>query len=268
MNFKECYALEKVHGTSAHISWKSEQDKVLFMSGGMEHDTFVKLFDEGSLKEKFKEMFDCDVTVFGEAYGGKVQKMSKTYGIDPQFIVFDVKVGETWVNVPNAEDIAKKLGLEFVPYDKTSTELEALNALRDKDSEVGVRRGCPGQMREGVVLRPLEELKRSNGKRIITKHKRDEFMETKTPREVDPKKLEVLKEANAVAEEWVVPMRLEHVLDKLDVPMEMESTRHVIKAMVEDVLRESEGEVEWSNDVAKAVGRQAAKLFKERVTKI
>jgi hypothetical protein len=268
LNFKEVYALEKVHGTSAHISWKPEQDKVIFFSGGAEHSNFIKLFDEEALKEKFKKLFNVDTTVFGEAYGGKCQGMSHTYGKELDFIVFDVKVGDTWLNVLNAEDVANKLNLMFVPYERITTDLEAIDRERDRDSLVGAMKGNRGKMREGVVLRPLEEYKKSNGSRVIVKHKRNEFMETKTKREVDPAKLKVLEEAKEVADEWVTPMRLEHVLDKLDKPLEMESTRFVIPAMIEDVKREGEGEIVWSKEVEKAIGKEAARLYKQKVTKI
>ncbi len=41
--FRECYALEKVHGTSAHIGWN---DGLLnYFSGGESHERFKSLFD-------------------------------------------------------------------------------------------------------------------------------------------------------------------------------------------------------------------------------
>jgi hypothetical protein len=115
--FKECYALEKIDGTSAHISWK--EGKLSFFSGGSKHENFIKLFHENLLIASFQELFgEQEVVVFGEAYGGKLQGMSGTYGEELKFIVFDVKVGFCWLDVPKAENIAQKLGLEFVHYNK------------------------------------------------------------------------------------------------------------------------------------------------------
>jgi hypothetical protein len=265
--FKECYAMEKIHGTSAHISWKD--GKVSFFSGGEKHENFVKLFNEEELTEKFTELFDCDVIVFGEAYGGKQQGMSHTYGKELKFIAFDVKVGDYWLDVPNAEDVSKKLDLEFVSYEKIPTELKYIDAERDKMSSQAIRNGVGyDKMREGVVLRPLVELKRNDGKRIMSKHKRDEFMETKTKREVDPEKLKVLQEANAIAEEWVTPMRLTHVLDKLGNPDDISETGTVIKAMIEDVFREAEGEIVESAAAKQAIGKKCAKLYKAKINKL
>ncbi len=265
--FKECYTLEKIHGTSAHISWKDK--KVLLSPGGESSVRFTKLFDVKKLETKFKELFDCDVVIYGEAYGGKCQGMSKTYGKDLKFIVFDVKVEDCWLDVTNGEDVATKLGLEFVGYHKVFTDLNLIDAERDMPSFQAVRNGCGNdKLREGIVLRPLMELKKNNGDRIIVKHKRDEFLETKTKREVNPEQLKILEEANAIAEEWVTPMRLTHVLDKLKNPKEIEKTGMVIKAMTEDVFREADKEIVKSNEAKKAIGKLTAKLYKNKISKI
>ena len=50
--FKEVYALEKVHGTSAHISYR--QNQLFFSPGGEKLVNFTKLFDQDELFEKFK----------------------------------------------------------------------------------------------------------------------------------------------------------------------------------------------------------------------
>lgn len=266
--FKECYALEKIHGSSAHLQWKD--DKIIFFSGGEKHETFKKIFDEEFLTNKFKELFEgINTTIFGEVYGGKCQGMSETYGKEMKFIVFDVKVGNNWLDVPNAEDVAKKLNLEFVDYVKVATDLELLNAERDKDSTQAIRNGCgEGKLREGVVLRPLIEVTKNNGDRIIVKHKRDEFLETKTKREVNPEQLKILEDAKAIAEEWVTPMRLNHVLDKLGNPTEIEKTGKVIKAMIEDVTREAKGEIKESKQTMQFIGKKTAELYKGRISKI
>lgn len=268
--FKECYALEKIHGTSAHILWQDE--RITFFSGGVSHHMFIKLFDEQKLKALFTEYFgNKRVCVYGEAYGSSCQGMSATYGKELRFVAFDVQIEESWLDVPNASQVATRLGLEFVHYVKVPTELDALNAERDADSVQAVRNGMgPGKMREGVVLRPLMELTKNNGDRVICKHKRAEFSETKSKRVVDdPAKLQVLEEANAVAEEWVTPQRLQHVVDKIPgITNDMVHTPVIIKAMIEDVRREAAGEIVESKEVFAAIGRKTAKLWKEKVTNI
>jgi hypothetical protein len=265
--FKEAYALEKIHGTSAHISWNPLTHVIHYFAGGESHEKFIALFDDNLLKQKFNEMFpDMGVVVFGEAYGGKQQGMSHTYGKELKFIGFDVKVGENWLNVPNANDVCNKLGLEFVYFVQIDVTLPNLMAERDKPSVQAVRNGCgDDKKREGIVLRPLVEMRLNNGERVICKYKPDEFNETKTKREVNPETLKILADAKEIAEEWVTNMRLEHVLQKFPADVNMESMGDVIKAMVEDVNREASGEIVGSKEANKAIGAKTVQLFKQKL---
>ncbi len=261
--FKECYALEKIHGTSAHISWQG--GVVTFFAGGVDHVAFVNLFDGFSLPAKFQEIFigQPRVTVYGESYGGKCQGMKETYGPALRFVAFEVKVDESWLNVPSAEEVARRLGFDFVHYDKVNTDINVLNAVRDYPSVQTRKNGIlEDKPREGIVLRPLIELVKNNGERIISKHKGEAFQETKTKRELDPERVVVLAESKEIADEWVTPMRLNHVLQgfqKIDITI----TGDVIKAMMEDVTREAKGEIVESKDTMRAIGKMTAILFKQ-----
>ena len=277
--FKVSYALEKIHGTSAHIYFNppvtpTSTGQLTFFAGGESHNNFLSLFNEGELLKAFNDLgVPCDksVTVYGEAYGGSQQGMSHTYGPNLKFIVFDVQIGDCWLNVPDAEQVAKKLGLEFVHYTKISTDLKSLDTERDACSVQAVRNGVntpeefmsgKGKKREGVVLRPLIELTMNNGERVICKHKGDEFKETATPRPVvDPAKAKLMEDAIAIANEWVTATRLQHVLDKLPGHC-MEKMRDIIAAMQEDVLREAKGEIVESEAVKKAIGKKAVEMYK------
>lgn len=266
--FREVFALEKIHGTSAHVLWKNGE--LHFFSGGEKHENFLKVFDQVALKEKFEKIGHPEVVVFGEAYGGKQQGQSWRYGKDLKFVAFDVKVGDHWLSVTNASGLVGALGLEFVHFARVSTDVDALNAERDAPSEQAKRNGVEGDKpREGVVLRPIVEVKLNDGSRIIAKHKRDEERETKTPRKIDdPEKLAVLEKADAIANEWVTPTRLEHVLDKLgaDFPegYDVSYTPEVIKRMIEDVTREAAGEIVDSKEARKAIGKLTAQMFQKR----
>lgn len=250
--FKECYALEKIHGSSAHISWNGD---IKFFAGGTSHSEFIKIFDAEKLLEKFYGMEK--ITVFGEAYGGKCQGMGKTYGEKLKFVVFDVCINDLWLSVPQADDFAKDLGLEFVEYERIMTSLEEIDRCRDKCSAQAMRNGCGKKDREGVVLRPIMELRKNNGERIICKHKRDTYRETKTERKVSPEKLKVLNDAKEIAEEWVTTHRIQHVLSKIS-DVRMENMKNIICAMCEDIKREGEGEIVWSKQVEKAIGKATA----------
>ncbi len=261
--FRECYALEKIHGTSAHVAWRD--GKVWFSGGAASEQSFKGMFDEPAVVAAFMALGHPKVVVHGEAYGGSLLKQGGRYGKSQKFVAFDVKIEDTWLDVPNALDVVTKLGLEFVAFNKVSTDLPSLDAERDMASTQACRNGVPTpQIREGVVLRPLKEMTLSNGDRVICKHKRAEFMETATEHPVvDPSKQVVLDNAQAIASEWVTPNRLEHVLSKLPQGIGMDKTVVVINAMVEDVTREAAGEVVDSKEARTAIGKLTAVLFKK-----
>lgn len=287
-----------VHNTSAHITFRHKPNaepavEVIYFSGGTKHETFKGLFNESDLINRFAAMtlpIDKELTVYGESYGGREQGMSHTYGTTAKFIAFDVRINDSWLNVPKAEKVVIDLGLEFVHYVKVPTELTTLDAWRDAPSVQAIRNGISQLLptdtlvdsnqtvvisdtlggvvvnprkREGVVLRPLVELTKNNDNRLIVKHKGDDFKETKTAREVvDPAKQKVLSDAQEVADEWVTFTRLQHVLDKLPGHC-MEKMRDIIAAMTEDVLREGVGEIVDSPAVKKAISTKTAILYKD-----
>jgi len=288
--FRECYAMEKIHGTSCNISYDPQTQELRFFSGGESHEKFLKLFNQEELKQKFVNLqlpLDRKIVVYGEGAGGKQQGMSHTYGPNLFFIVFDVQVGDLWLDVPKAEKVATDLGLEFVHYVKVPTDLAVLDAWRDAPSVQAIRNGITSvvghnvlevadgvvdhpllgrllnpKKREGIVLRPLVELRKNNGERLICKHKGDDFKETASPRPVvDPSKMKVLEDAQAVADEWVTHTRLLHVLDKLPGHC-MEKMKDIIAAMIEDVNREGAGEFTPSPHVSKAIGKKTAVDYK------
>jgi hypothetical protein len=79
---------------------------------------------------------------------------------------------------------------------------------------------------------------------------------------VDPAKMKVLSEAQAIANEWVTSERLKHVLDSLGNPTGMEAMPEIIKAMLEDITREGKGEIIESKDARKVIGSKTVMMFK------
>lgn len=276
LEFRRCFALEKVHGTSSHISWRApvintdpehpiqESGKLGFFAGGAEYESFIVLFDHEKLTAAFQSLGQAEVTVYGEAYGGKEQGMSKTYGPALRFIAFEVKIGESWLAVPQAAEVIASLGLEFVHWEEVSTDIDVLDALRQAPSVQAVRNGVtsPEKCREGIVLRPPFECTANNGDRIMAKFKADWASETKTPRKPHDVTAEQT-DANKLADEWVTPMRCQHILSGFG-EVELKRVPEFIKLMWDDILRESAGEVEDTPANRKAVCRAAAVLYKER----
>jgi Rnl2 family RNA ligase len=267
--FKECYAMEKIHGTSAHISFtvdeKTLKTNVIFFSGGEKFENFVKLFDKEDLWKRYICGFGKNVTIYGEAYGGKQQKMSDTYGKELKFVAFEVKIEDNFLAVPEAEQIVKYFGLEFVHYELVPTDIEILDRLAEAPSVQAKRNGIlEDKIREGIVLRPLIELRKNNGERIIAKHKNAKFQERQHQPKLDQTEFEVLTETNKIVDEWVTEMRLSHILGKLQT-YSIKDTGDICRLMTEDIRKEANGEMIENADLRRAVGKKTAEMFKRRL---
>jgi hypothetical protein len=264
--YKKVYCLEKIHGTSANISY-SPGAGISFFAGGAKHEEFIKLFDADKLTPllaKYCPAPECWVVIYGEAYGGKMQAMSKTYGGQLRFVVFDVRMGPTWLDVPDAENVARDLGLEFVSYELVECTVANLNAQRDLPSVQAVRNGIlEPREREGIVIRPIREMELSkHGERVIAKHKSETFCETAHHREVGATQSQAKLDGIKAADEWVTPNRLASILGKKQ-NVGLEHTKEIIADMIEDITREGKGEVEMTPATRKAIGNRTAKLFKQ-----
>lgn len=214
-----------------------------------------------------------------------MQGMSATYGKQLKFIAFDVQIGETWLNVPDAEKIVVGLGLEFVHYTKVglikgevpttgdtvviSTDLTGVDRERDAFSVQAKRNGIlEDKLREGVVLRPLVEMTLNNGNRVIVKHKGAAFSETRTPKvvELDAEKIKVLEDAKAIADEWMTQNRIGNAVSHFTPEeLSMSNFSNLLKYVVDDVLREGEGLIMVTPEVRKAISKKAAELWKSRL---
>lgn len=279
---KMVYCLEKIDGTSSNIKFSDGQ--IHFFHGGGCREEFLKLFDEETLKIHYRHLSIDKIIFFGEHYGGKIQKMRHAYGDAHSFTVFDVFIGSAksvdgkeregrFLDVPDAKRITEQFGLEFVPYELVECNVENLNACRDKFSAIAALRGMGNEhIMEGVVIRPFNETPDRFGNRLIVKHKRAEFSETSTPREISPEKIKAIEDARAIAEEWVTENRLDHVLDHLSAEgkdiTDIKNMKMIINAMMEDVYREAKGEIVESKATENQISKLTALMFKKRLQSV
>ena len=165
---------EKVDGTNIRVMFDGE--KVTFGGRTDRADipaTLVAKLNERFLSqiELFRIEFGDGVCLYGEGYGAKIQKGGGNYRPDQDFVLFDVKVGEWWLQRKDVESIADAFGLDVVPIIATGD----LN-----DMVICAQMGFPSTWgdfpAEGIVARPEVELKARNGKRIITKIKTKDFL--------------------------------------------------------------------------------------------
>ena len=121
-------------------------------------------------KDKLLEAFPDGGCLYGEGYGAKIQKAGANYRADQDFVLFDVNVGEWWLERANVEGVAAKFGLDVVPVIGTGTLGEMVEFAKASFPS------CWADfVAEGIVARPSCELKTRSGERIITKIKYRDF---------------------------------------------------------------------------------------------
>ncbi len=165
---------EKVDGMNIRVMWK--EGKVSFAGktdAAMLPPKLMVQLQELFPPEKLAVQFvDYDACLYGEGYGAGIQKGGGLYRDIPGFVLFDVKIDEWWLEREAVWDIAAKLEVPKVPNVFEGTLLEAAEWVRK-----GFVSWIAEQERlaEGLVLRPLVELKNRRGERVITKIKLKDF---------------------------------------------------------------------------------------------
>lgn len=170
------YFTEKIDGTNIRIHWDGRKvefagrtDRAQIPKPLMEYLT--NTFDSIEAEEMFEQKFgENDVILFGEGYGPGIQK-GGAYRDDVSFILFDVQIGDTWLKRDSVEDIATAFGIDIVPIVFVGDIKEAVDFVKTKPkSTIGTAN------MEGVVGRPVIEMKDRLGKRVIVKIKVCDFV--------------------------------------------------------------------------------------------
>lgn len=166
---------EKVDGTNIRVHWDGH--KVEF--GGRTDKAQIP----GPLLNKLNEMFvtteaeelfeqtwgDKDVILFGEGYGPKIQNGGE-YRSDVSFILFDVLVGDNYQEREWVEKTAQMFNIDVVPIVLTGTIQDGIDyVMKHPRSTMGTA------MMEGVVGRPMIELRDRRRERVIIKIKWEDF---------------------------------------------------------------------------------------------
>ena len=166
---------EKIDGTNIRVHWDGHKvefggrtDKAQIPSTLVAYlmDTFGGNDSEELFEQKFGEN---EVILFGEGYGNGIQK-GGLYRDDVSFILFDVMIGGVYLERENVEEIATSFGVDVVPIIGVGTIDEAVKIVTSKPkSTIG---SAP---MEGIVARPVVEIKDRTGNRVITKIKCCDF---------------------------------------------------------------------------------------------
>lgn len=172
---------EKIDGTNIRVMLSEEG--ITF--GGKTDNAQIPAFLVTKLNELFlpiprkkllRDVFDYeweDICLYGEGFGNRIQgKIGLDYlgenNVD--FCLFDVRVGDWWLQRKDVYDIGKKLSLKTPNVVGTGTFDEAITLVK-----LGFKSSFGTAKAEGLVLRPTTELKARKGWRIITKVKCRDF---------------------------------------------------------------------------------------------
>ena len=166
---------EKIDGTNIRIVWDGHKvsyygrtDKAQIPSQLM--NRLIELFGGDVNEEIFEQKFgEKNVMLIGEGYGAKIQNGS-SYREDNDFILFDVLINDNYLSRENVKSIANYFNIDVVPTIMVGKLEDGINWVKTKPkSKIGTANS------EGLVARPLVELKDRTGNRIILKIKVRDF---------------------------------------------------------------------------------------------
>ena len=166
---------EKIDGTNIRVVWDGHKisyygrtDKAQIPSQLM--NRLIELFGGDVNEEMFEQKFgEKNVMLIGEGYGAKIQNGS-SYREDNDFILFDVLINDNYLSRENVKNIANYFNIDVVPTIMVGKLEDGINWVKTKPkSKIGTANS------EGLVARPLVELKDRTGNRVIVKIKVRDF---------------------------------------------------------------------------------------------
>lgn len=174
----EWICTEKIDGTNIGVVWDGH--KVSYIGRTERSDIPKKLiasldaqFQGNEVETIFEQLFgEKQAILFGEGFGGRIQKGSHC-SEDEDFILFDVYFPESDVYAKRefVSGVAYALNIKIVPIVFRGGLMGAVNYVVQKPLSA-----FSDKVMEGVVARPLVELKDNQGKRIIVKIKVQDYV--------------------------------------------------------------------------------------------
>lgn len=171
---------EKVDGTNISIEWNGTR---ITFHGRTENaqlpanlvNYLTETFGGPINEELFEQTFgEQQVILFGEGYGGNIQKVGKLYNDNVGFILFDIYLPEQnlWLARFAVESIAQIFNIKVVPIVGIGSLDKAVEYVKTKPRSVVAEHDAP---MEGVVCRPRIDLLDRRGRRMIVKVKVKDF---------------------------------------------------------------------------------------------
>lgn len=170
---------EKIDGTNIRVMWDGQNVRF----GGRTNLAQIHTFLLDFLLNHFTPelMLTCfgelgGITLYGEGYGNRINKVGSKYLNDrAEFILFDIAGGDVFFERSKVEEYGKALDLPVTPIVDSGSLDKAVEMCRNGfPSIVG-----DNLVAEGLVMRPIVELRDRMGDRIITKVKCRDFEDAK-----------------------------------------------------------------------------------------
>lgn len=166
---------EKVDGTNIRIHWDGESVKF----GGRTDKAQIPASLYEVLTSKFTPALMMKVfgdkggvTLYGEGYGNKIQKVGNLYIPDSvDFILFDIMANGIWFDQIKTLEMSHALEVDHVPLMGSGSIIEAID-IAQKGFKSLINCNAPA---EGLIIKPKFGLRDRLGKRIITKIKTCDF---------------------------------------------------------------------------------------------
>jgi hypothetical protein len=193
---------EKVDGTNIRVHFHRFDGSFVVDFGGRSDNAVIPkpllwalegMFGDATAAARIEPWMEENeltcVTLYGEGYGPKIQS-GGNYRSNVSFVLFDVKIGDFWLDRENVNDVAEKLGIDSVPVLGRGTIYDAIdivtiglgpdaNGRTTSFGSASVKHGLASRWgdfeAEGIVARPVVPLFNRKGERVITKVKTVDF---------------------------------------------------------------------------------------------
>lgn len=180
------HVVEKIDGTNVRVYWDGEnvtfaartassdalhKDLQAFLRTKFTPETMTSAF--GCLGDEKNPSSYTPVQLFGEGCGPGIQKNGASYSSEKFFVLFDVFIGNYWLEPENITKIAKDLDILEAPVIGEDWTLEEINLLvkRGFHSPLSLQNTGTERLAEGIIARTAPGLYMRNHKRLMFKLK-------------------------------------------------------------------------------------------------
>lgn len=290
----------KLHGTNAGIVWNklpfndfdiSFQSRERVLSETADNAGFWRWCNDRlqSITELFNDIIvesdgqDTDsIAIYGEWCGGNIQSGVALSQLAKMFVVFAVKVNDTWCDVRDMEFVREvpgmllitdfptyKIAVDFENPGLSQNQMIEITEKVEAECPVGAQLGAKG-IGEGVVWKPVDPQWNSSKFWFKVKGDKHSASKVKTLAAVD---VEAIESMNAFIEYAVTPARLEqglqNLLNEQQKPFVMQSLGDFIRWVYNDVVKEESDTIAENGLDAKKLGgpvaNKARKWYVERM---